>query len=81
MTRKDPTIAPRTLDELLFHMPAVAQWARTKWAKDFARSVIKQSRFRNWKPTPKQHAMIRQMVSDLFDRTRDQDESFDLIEH
>lgn len=81
MIRQDLPATSRNLEELLFHMPTVARLARTEWAKGFALSVVKQSHRRNWTPTAKQYALIRQMVSDLFSRPNDgPDEDIDLIE-
>jgi hypothetical protein len=52
-------LAPRNIEELLFHMPTVAKTASTDWAKGFALSVVQQSRRRGWKPSEKQVAMMR----------------------
>jgi hypothetical protein len=38
-----PTLAPRNIEELLFHMPSVAKTASSDWAKGFALSVVQQS--------------------------------------
>ena len=74
-----PSLPPRNVDELLFHMPTVARMASTDWARGFALSVVKQSRRRGWHPSDKQVAMMRTMVSDLFTATQD-DDGFSLIE-
>ncbi|MGF6859662.1 hypothetical protein ABIE69_000209 [Rhodobacteraceae bacterium MBR-64] len=58
--------APRNVDELLFHWPAVIRLAETDFAKCFALSIAKQSRRRGWKPSPKQLGIMRAMVSELF---------------
>lgn len=71
MNRQDLPATSRNLEELLFHMPTVARVAKTEWAKGFALSVVKQSHRRNWKPTAKQYALIRQLVSELFSRPHD----------
>ncbi len=77
-----PILAPRNIEELLFHMPTVAKTAGTDWAKGFALSVIGQSRRRNWRPTDKQVAMMRTMVSELFTMARayEADDDLSLIE-
>lgn len=56
----------RSVEELLHHMPAVHHAADSSWAKGFAASIVKQSRRRNWNPSPKQVALMRRLVSDLF---------------
>ncbi|WP_417587398.1 hypothetical protein [Pararhodobacter oceanensis] len=60
------TSTERCIEELLFHMPTVANGATNDWAKGFAKSIVKQSKRRGWRPTPKQIAMMRRLVSDLF---------------
>ena len=81
MIRQEFPATSRNLEELLFHMPTVARLAKSDWAKGFALSVVKQSHRRNWTPTAKQYALIRQMVSELFSRPHDQAaEDIDLIE-
>lgn len=71
-----PTIAERSIDECLHWLPTVASSASDEWAQGFAKSILGQSRRRNWKPTPKQLATMRRMVAKLFA----QDEDFVLIE-
>lgn len=77
-----PTLAPRNIEELLFHMPTVARTASTDWARGFALSVVHQSRRRGWKPSEKQVAMMRKMVSELFTASRayENDDDLSLIE-
>ena len=60
-------IRPHSLEELLFHMPTVERQAESTWAKSFAASVRKQSRRPRWKPSPKQEALMRRLVAELFD--------------
>lgn len=67
-------LPPRNIDELVYHMPTVAKQAGTDWARGFALSVMTQSRRRNWKPTAKQEAMMRKLVSDLFTAMRGDDD-------
>ena len=66
----------RTVEELAFHMPAVAQHAENTWAKGFAKSIVAQSRRKNWTPSPKQIGVMRRLVADLFTEPDD----FELIE-
>jgi hypothetical protein len=66
----------RTIEELAFHMLAAAQQTEKTWAKGFVRSIVAQSRSRNWKPSPKQIGVMRRLVADLFTEPDD----FELIE-
>ena len=59
-------LAGPDLERLLFHWPRVVETCPDGWSRDFALSIVTQSRRRNWKPSPKQGAMMRRMVSDLF---------------
>ena len=70
----------RSTEELLFHWSAVVQRATNAWAKDFSASIGKQSRRKGWKPTPKQAALMQQMVSDLFQHSDQGEDDFSLIE-
>lgn len=54
------------LERLLFHMPVVAECATDEWVKGFATDMAKRSRWRNWRPKPKQLAKMRELVADLF---------------
>lgn len=58
--------SPAEIERLLHHMPTVAERAGETWAKDFARSIIGQSRRRGWKPTDKQLPVMQRLVSELF---------------
>ncbi|WP_299841708.1 hypothetical protein [uncultured Paracoccus sp.] len=60
------TSALRPVDELLWSCPTVCKAATNEWAKGFARSIASQSRRRNWTPSPKQHALMHRMVSELY---------------
>lgn len=62
------------IERLLFHMPSVASQFDDPWAKSFAESVIKHSRRKNWKPSPKQLPIMRRLVSDLFAYGREEEE-------
>ena len=66
--------AERTTEECLFHWNLVIKAATDEWAKNFAKSIMKQSRRRGWQPTAKQLARMRVMVSDLFVRSAADDE-------
>lgn len=61
------------VERLIWHMPTVAERATDPWAKSFATSIARQSRRRGWRPTPKQAAMMRRLVSDLFTYGGDDD--------
>ncbi|MEM9496579.1 MAG: hypothetical protein AAGA28_01565 [Pseudomonadota bacterium] len=63
----------RNVEELLFHMPVVFHRARNIWVRNFASSVLKQSRRKTWRASPKQVAMMRQLVSELFIEAGDVD--------
>lgn len=76
----EPIPRERTADECLFHWQTICRVAKDKWATDFAHSIAKQSRRRGWKPTPKQLAFMRRMVSDLFLYRADDDDDLSLIE-
>ncbi|WP_148085637.1 hypothetical protein [Palleronia sp. THAF1] len=67
-------MAPRTVEELIYHMPTVEQRATNDWAKGFAASVRRQSRRRNWRPSPKQVSMMRRLVSEMFTDTEQEGE-------
>ena len=56
----------RAVEVLLHHMPAVAAKAENAWAANFARSVIRQSKRSDWRPSPKQLGIMIRLVADLF---------------
>ncbi len=63
---------PAEIERLLHYMPTVAEQAGETWAKGFARSIVRQSRRRGWKPTEKQLPVMQRLVSELFtDRCTD----------
>ncbi|MEM1150773.1 MAG: hypothetical protein AAGI03_09470 [Pseudomonadota bacterium] len=68
------------IERLLFHFPAIAQKSDSEWARGFAASILKQSRRRSWRPSPKQTEIMRRLVSDLFIYAQAQEGDFDLIE-
>ena len=57
---------PHSVEELIFHMPAVEREAENTWARGFAASIRRQSRHRKWRPSPKQIGMMRRLVSEMF---------------
>jgi len=71
-------MTPHSTDELLHHMPTVARSAENNWAANFARSILRQSRRRGWKPSPKQSDIMRALVSDLFAYGPDTDQGGDI---
>jgi len=71
-TRATP-VTSAEIERLLWHMPTVATRASNAWARDFALSIKRQANRKGWKPSPKQLAMMRSMVSELF--THEQEES------
>jgi hypothetical protein len=70
------------VDELLWSWPTVCKSASNEWARCFALSIAKQSKRRNWTPTPKQHALMHRMVTSLYAQRGDFDgtDDFPLIE-
>ncbi|MBL3553189.1 hypothetical protein [Rhodovulum sulfidophilum] len=71
--------ADSDLARLLWHMPTVVSHARSEWAEGFAKSIIRQSRRRNWRPSEKQLGTMRRLVSELFIHPREESE-FQVIE-
>lgn len=71
-----------TVDELLWSWPSVCKAAKEEWAKGFTLSIAKHSKRRNWTPTPKQYALMRRLVADLYDphHGSDTDDDGPLIE-
>lgn len=72
----------RPVDELLWSWPTVCKAATNTWAKNFSMSIMRQSKRRNWKPSPKQHALMNRLVAELYRHRGDFDgcDDFDLIE-
>lgn len=60
MTRGDQ------VERLLFYMPVIADRSEHEWPRSFARSIMRQSGRRGWRPSGKQLQMMRELVSDLF---------------
>lgn len=58
------------LDEILtVHWPIVMRRVMADgaddWLKGFVRSIARQGKRRNWRPTPKQAFIMRQLVNDV----------------
>ena len=68
----------RPVEELLWSWPTVCRMATNDWAKNFAASIAKQARRRNWTPSPKQHQLMNSMVAELYRHTGEDD--FEVIE-
>jgi hypothetical protein len=62
-------MSQKTIDELLHHWRAVIGAAPKGFPRDFALSIQKNRRKPGWIPTPKQEAIMRQMVAELFTHT------------
>ena len=65
---------PHSVEELIFHMPTVERLAADEWTRSFAASVRRQSRRRNWRPSPKQLGMMRRLVSEMFTHRAEPDD-------
>ena len=68
------------VERLLHHMPTIARRAENDWAGNFARSIIRQSKRRNWKPSPKQLSIMSRLVGELFAHAGNEEGDFDVIE-
>jgi hypothetical protein len=79
--KHDPiTMRPASVEELLWSWPTVCRCLPDGWAKDFALSIQKQSKWKKWKPTEKQLGIMRRMVSELYQTRGAYDADPDLIE-
>lgn len=72
-------INPAELERLIHYMPTIAQRSENEWARGFAQSIVRQSRRRAWRPSPKQMSMMKKLVTDLFSHGYEGGD-FDLIE-
>lgn len=55
-----------SFDELcLFWLPLVRPRARSAFERTFLEDMARRSRWRNWRPTPKQEALLRRLVAEL----------------
>lgn len=65
--RHDRTfVSEAQIERLLHYMPACAREATNEWAANFAADMARRSHWRNWRPSPKQAEIMRQMVAELF---------------
>lgn len=53
------------LDRLMYYWRRVIATATESWARGFALNIQRQARRSSWRPTPKQAALMRQMVAEL----------------
>jgi hypothetical protein len=67
-----------TVDELLFWLPSVLRREPNEFTRGFVVSILARSKRRGWKPTEKQLAIMRRIVSDLF--TPEDDDAFEIID-
>lgn len=58
------------LERLLHHMPTLAERGRTPWARQFCSDMAVRARWRNWKPTEKQSAMMEKLIAEFFEPSR-----------
>lgn len=70
---------PSEVERLLHYMPTCAEKAQNEWARSFAADMAKRANWRKWRPSPKQVAVMRRMVADLF-LHRGAEADFPLIE-
>ena len=49
----------------LHQMSAVERNATDPWARNFARSIMRQARNPKWEPSPKQRGVMRRLIEDL----------------
>ena len=54
------------IERLIWWMPKIAETARNTWARDFALSILRQSRRPGWRPSPRQAECMSRLVADLF---------------
>ena len=55
----------RPVDALIHHLRGVAD-SHNVWDAQFAKSILRNAKPRNSKPTPKQTAIMDRLVGDLF---------------
>lgn len=60
------TLPTHEIERLTFHMKTVARDSENEFASGFARSVLRQSKRPDWKPSPKQLSVMQALVADLF---------------
>ncbi|MEM0978430.1 MAG: hypothetical protein AAGJ34_12915 [Pseudomonadota bacterium] len=54
------------LDRLIWYMRTVIQRSENSWDRNFAKSILKQSKRKTWQPSPKQIKMMHRLVDELF---------------
>ena len=64
----------RPIEVLIHHMRGVAG-SRNAWEAGFARSILRHSKRRNWRPTPAQDAIMNRLAGELFN-----EDNFDVLE-
>jgi len=67
------------VERLNHHMPTIAETASNTFARGSAKSITKQARRKNWRPSVKQLPLMRELVTDLFRHTGG-DDDIQLIE-
>lgn len=72
--------AERPLSELLWWMRSIAGKGPTEWARGFARSMLRNGKRADWRPTPKQDRLMRRLVSEHIAELNAADEEPQLIE-
>lgn len=56
------------LDHLLFTIETLARRAPTEWERTFARSILRQAKKPNWRPSARQEAEMLRMEAALWGR-------------
>jgi hypothetical protein len=54
-----------TVDEQVWHLRIIVRG--DGWAAGFAKSVIRQARRRDWRPSPKQDSVIRRLIAEMLE--------------
>jgi hypothetical protein len=54
----------RPLELLLYHLRAIAKEPKDKWARNFARSILRQSKKPIWQPSAKQLTTMERLVDE-----------------
>ena len=60
--------SPDEIESLIWWIPSIASRGRTAWERDFAKSILLQSRRRGWVPSGKQLGIMRRLVEDFRSR-------------
>ena len=59
-------MAGRSVEVLLHHMCGCAS-SQNVWEASFAKSILRQSKRKNWQPSPAQEAVMHRIVRGLFE--------------